>query len=70
MNIPEPSKISLLFAGPTGPVVALVLRYGLVRPMIVSVSDVELRELGVSHRKLENVVQRRATVKAIYPMSL
>jgi hypothetical protein len=38
--------------------------------MIVSVSDVELRELGVSHRKLENVVQRRATVKAIYPMSL
>jgi hypothetical protein len=70
MNIPEPSKINLLFAGSTGPVVALVLRYGLDRPMIVSVSDVELRELGVSHRKLKNVVQRRATVKAIYPMSL
>ena len=47
MNIPEPSKINLLFAGSAGPVVALVLRYGLERPMIVSVSDVELRELGV-----------------------
>jgi hypothetical protein len=66
MSIPRPSKLNLALVAATGMVGWRALRYALDHLVVDCVPAIGLTELGVSHRKLDDVLQMRTIVEPLH----
>ena len=58
MNIPTTGQMRLVIVGATGMVGGYALRYALDNPAIATVTTIGRRKLGISHRKLKEVLHQ------------
>jgi hypothetical protein len=66
MNIPRPSKLNLVLVAATGMIGGRALRYALDHLVVDCVPAFGPPELGVSHCKLDDVLQMRTIVEPLH----